>query len=281
MTDPTLHGYIDKWLAARPARHQAQPFLPAPRRDALLIFGALEHELITATYGISDPQVAAAKLNWWGEELAGATVSGGRHPLIKALFADDDIRAIDPALWLAPVSAGLVRQDQSTAPDFATQLERTQAFHGAIAALETRITFGADGDPTRAGRFASLDYLLQAISVVEENVSVERLPLPMDRLARHDLDRNTLAKDSPQRRAAMAEHLQDILREWRSAWRLSGPVSLFRGLDARLGQRWLRRAVRNDHPLARLRHEQKHQTGMSTLRMAWAAARAARGAQVD
>jgi len=281
MTDPTLHSYIDKWLAARPARHQAMPFLHAARRDTVLAFGALEHELMTATYGISEPQVAAAKLNWWGEELGGAVASGGRHPLTKTLFADPGVRDIDTALWLTPITSALTRLDQSTPPDFATQLERTETFHGSLAALETRIVFGPDADPARASRFASLDYLLQAISVVEENATIERLPLPMDRLARHHLDRDALTRDGPERRAAVTEHLRDILDPWRQAWQLPGPLSLFRGLDARLGQRWVRRALRSRQPLARLRHEQKRQTGIATLRLAWLAARAARAGQVD
>ncbi len=281
MTDPTLQGYIDKWLATRPARHQAMAFLPPERRDIVPALGALEHELVTATYGIAETQVAAAKLNWWGEELGGAVAGGGRHPLVKALFSDADVRAVDPSLWLAPVTTALARLDQATPPDFATQLARTEAFHGALAALETRILFGADADPARAGRIASLDYLLQAVSVTEENAAIERLPLPMDRLARHHLDRDALARDCPGRRAAVAEQLRDLLAAWQQARKLPGPLGLFRGLDARLGQRWARRALRSRQPLARLRHEQKRQTGMATLRLAWSAARAARAGRVD
>ncbi|HET7269309.1 MAG TPA: squalene/phytoene synthase family protein [Oleiagrimonas sp.] len=276
MTDPTLHTYIDKWLAARPARHQALPFMRDTRRDTMLATCALEHELVSATYGISEPEVAAAKLNWWGEELGGAAASGGRHPLVKALFADPAVRDIDPAVWLAPVVAALARQDQATPADFATQMERTQAFHRTLAALETRICFGADADPARASRMASLDYLLQALTVAPENATVGRLPLPMDRMARHNLDRDGLADDGSERRAAVAEQLADLAAQWRQAWQLPGPLSLFRGFDARLGQRWARRAMRANDPLARLRHEQKRQTGFASVRLAWLAARAAR-----
>lgn len=276
MTDPTLHTYVDKWLAARPARHQALPFLRDTRRDIMLAFGALEHELASATYGIAEPEVAITKLNWWGEELGGAAASGGRHPLVKTLFADPAVRDIDPTLWLTPVMAALARQDQATAPDFATQLERTEAFHGALATLETRICFGVDADPARAARVASLDYLQQALSVIRENAATERLPLPMDRMARHHLDRNDLTGDGDACRAAVSEQLADLVAQWRLARQLPGPLSLFRGLDARLGQRWALRAARSGDPLTRLRHEQKRQTGFSTVRMAWSAARAAR-----
>lgn len=281
MTDPALQSYIDTWLGARPARHQALPFVREAQRDRVLAWGALEHALFAAAYGISEVHVATAKLDWWGEELVGAVVSGGRHPVVKVLFADPSVRNIDPALWLAAIAAAQARLCQATPPDFATQLERSQTLHGALATLETRILFGADADPTRASRFASLDYLLQAISVVEENAAIDRLPLPMDRMARHHLDRDALTRDGPERRAAVGAQLHDILEQWRHAWTLPGPLGLFRGLDARLGQRWLRRALRGGSPLARLRDAQRGQTGLATLCMAWSAARDARAGQVD
>ncbi|HEX7340760.1 MAG TPA: squalene/phytoene synthase family protein [Rhodanobacteraceae bacterium] len=276
MTDPTLHTYIDKWLAARPARHQALPFLPAAQHDTVLAFGALEYELIAATYSISEPQVAIAKLNWWGEELGGAAASGGRHPLVKALFTDPAVRAVAPALWLAPVMTALTRLSEATPTDFATQLAHTERFHGTLATLETHILFGAQADPARASRIASLDYLLQALSVLAESAHAERLPLPMARMARHHLDRDALATTGSARTAAVSAQLSDLLDQWRQARQLPGPLSLFRGLDARLGQRWARRAVQARVPLARLRHEQTRQTGFAAVRLAWSAARAAR-----
>ncbi|HEX7340533.1 MAG TPA: squalene/phytoene synthase family protein [Rhodanobacteraceae bacterium] len=281
MTDPTLHTYIDKWLAARPARHQALPFLRTTRHDTILALGALEHEFIAATYSLSDPQVAAAKLNWWGEELGGATASGGRHPLVKVLFEDPAIRAVDPMLWLRPVTAALARLEESTATDFATQLQRTEAFHGALAALETRALFGPAADPARASRIASLDYLMQALSVVKENANAERLPLPMTRMARHHLDREGLVADSAERTVAVREQLADLATHYHAARKLAGPLSLFRGLDARLGERWVRHAVRSRQPLTALREAQKHQTGFTAVRLAWSAARAAPAVQVD
>lgn len=281
MTDPTLHTYIDKWLAARPARHQALPFLRTTRHDTIMALGALEYEFIAATYSISQPQIAAAKLNWWGEELGGAAASGGRHPLVKTLFDDPAIHAVDPMLWLRPVTAALARLEESTAADFATQLERTERFHGALAALETRICFGPDTDPARAARVASLDYLLQALSVLKENANAERLPLPMARMARHHLDRDALTSPSAERAAAVREQLADLATQWRAASRLAGPLSLFRGLDARLGERWTRRTAHANQPLFTLRERQKHQTGFTAVRLAWAAARAAPAIRID
>lgn len=278
MSDPALQSHIEKWLAAHPAQQLSLPFVRAEWRDTRLAMAALEQELITAAYGISEPQVAATKLNWWAEELSGATVSGGRHPLVQALFADDAVRRIDAGMWLAPVMAALKQLDVATAPDFATQLDTAETFHGALAALETRLWFGANADPAHAARIATLDHLLHAVTRLKENASAERLPLPMSRLARHGLDRESLADDSPQRREAIREQLADLLAAWRQARRQPGPLSVFRGLDARLGQHWLHKALRADKPLARLRRVQERQTGLGTLRRAWSAARASRAA---
>ncbi len=282
MTDPTLRTYVDKWLAARPAQHLALAFLGDRQRDVRLALAALEQELISAAYGIREPSVAATKLNWWGEELAGAPVSGGRHPLVKALFADADVRAVDPTLWVGPIMPALAQLDQATPADFATQLAMAERFHGALARLETRIWFGAGADAARAARMATLDHLLQATTLLQEHASAARLPLPMARLARHHLDRDGLGHAGAARRAALTEQLADLRTHWREAWTLPGPLSLFRGLDARLGERAARRAGHAARPLARLREDhRRHQTGLVALRMAWSAARAARRKQVD
>lgn len=280
MSNPILQSYTDKWLAAHPAQHLGLSFVNSPRRDIHLALAALEQELVTAAYGISEAQVAATKLNWWAEELGGAIASGGRHPLTQALFADEAIRQIDAGMWLAPIMAALRQLDDATAPDFAAQLAAAEAFHGALAALETRVWFGAQAEPARAARVASLDHLLHVLARLKENASAERLPLPMARMARHGLDRESLTDDSPERRAAIHAQLADLRDAWQKAIRLPGPLSTFRGLDARLDRRWTHQALRARQPLARLRHAQEHQTGFATLRLAWSAARACR-ARID
>jgi phytoene synthase len=281
MSDPAVQSYIDKWLDARPAQRLSLPFLDPAQREVRLAMAAIEYELVNAAYAIAEPEAATTKLKWWAEELAGAVASGGRHPLVKVLFADARVRGFDPQLWLAPVTAALAQLDTATPADFATQLAQAQAFHGALAALETRLWFGPDAESERAARIASVDHLLHALSRLGEDASTHRLPLPMARLARHGLDREALAADTSARRAAMREQLTDIIEQWRAAWRQSGPLSVFRGLDARLDGHWLRTGRRARRPLTRLRQVQRHQMGPGTLRRAWSAARAANAVHVD
>lgn len=276
MSDPVLHSHIDKWLAAHPAQRLSLAFIAPDRRDPYLAMAALQQELVTAAHDIRESQVAATKLHWWGEELSGAAVSGGRHPLVQALFADAAVRTIEPDLWLAPVMAGVKQLDAATASDFTGQLEMAESFHGALAALDTRLWFGPEADPAHAARIASLDHLMHALTRLNENAHAERLPLPMSRLARHGLDRESLTLDSDARRQAVRAQIDDLLQAWHDAPRLPGPLSSFRGLDERLGRHWLHQARRATDPLDRLRGVQRRQTGFTPLRHAWSAARASR-----
>lgn len=78
MSDGAIQNFVDKWLAVQPQQRIALGFVDEASRDERVALAALEQELISAAYGIREPQVAAAKLQWWAEELSGATASGGR-----------------------------------------------------------------------------------------------------------------------------------------------------------------------------------------------------------
>ena len=272
MSESALHSYLEKWLAAQPAQRLALPFVEDPAFAGHLALAALEQEWIEAAYGIREPQVAQVKLNWWAEELAGAPAGGGRHPLTQALFAAPQAGQVELADWLAPIRAAMAQLDAPTPADFAEQRVRAEAFHGAIAQLETRWWFGADADPSRAGVHAVVDHLLHVTARLDQYREHERLPLPMARLARHGLDRSALASDSPARRNAVREQLRDIAGLLRPVRDSRAPLSLFRGLQMRENGRLLRRARRAGDPLARLQSGRAKPAPASVFR-AWSAAR--------
>lgn len=273
MSAAALQGHLDKWLAAHPAQRLAIPYMAGDEHAGHLALAALEHEWIAAAYGIREPQVAAMKLNWWAEELAGAPASGGRHPLTQVLFAAPEIGRVMLEHWLAPIQAALARQEQPTAPDFDQQLHQAEAFHGALARLETLWWFGPDAHPARAERVAALDHLLYAAAQLDQHADRERLALPMARLARHGLDRDGLRADGPARREALRAQLDDLAAGYRDAAGMPGPLSLFRGLDMRENGHLLRRARRARDPLQRLQRGYAGPSPGSVFR-AWAAARA-------
>ncbi len=267
-----LQSFIDKWLAVQPQQRVALVFVDGQKYPGHIALAALEQELLGAAYGIREPQVAVAKLNWWAEELSAAATSGGRHPLTQVLFDDERAHAIPRDRWLAPVLAAMTQLEQGTAADFAAQLGAAAPLHGALAALETAWWYGAGASPDRAAHVATLNHLLYALLRLEQDVDRDRLPLPMSRLARHGLSRSQLRAPSNARQQAIAAQLDDLLASWRSSRRMSGPLSVFRSLESNHGSQLAQNAARSADSLAALQSGQLR-TGLATTLQAWAAAR--------
>jgi phytoene synthase len=268
-----LQGFIDKWLAAQPQQRVALAFVDGRRHPGHVALAALEQELLGAAYGIREPQVAAAKLGWWAEELAGAASSGGRHPLTQVLFDDERGHAIATELWVAPVLAAMAQLEQGTAADYADQLQAAMPLHGALAALETAWWYGAAASSERAARVAVLNHLLHALLHLETDAERDRLPLPMARLARHGLDRTQLRRPGQARQQAIAAQLGDLLGDWRASDVLDGPLSVFRAVESRHARALAQRALHAGDALATLQAGQSG-TPWSTPWRAWQAARA-------
>lgn len=268
-----LQGFIDKWLAVQPQQRVALAFVDGRRYPGHVALAALEQELLGAAYGIREPQVAAAKLNWWAEELAGAPASGGRHPLSQVLFDEERAHAIASELWLAPVLAAMAQLEQGTATDFAAQIEAAMPLHGALAALETAWWYGAEASPARASRVAVLNHLLYALLRLQQDAERDRLPLPMAQLARHGLSRAQLRSQGAARQQAVKAQLDDLLASWAESVTLAGPLSVFRALESRHAHRLAQRAARAGDALAVLQAGHSR-TGLATALQAWQAARA-------
>ncbi|MEO8810466.1 MAG: phytoene synthase [Rhodanobacter sp.] len=268
-----LQGFIDKWLAVQPQQRIALAFVDGRRYPGHVALAALEQELLGAAYGIREPQVAAAKLGWWAEELAGAAASGGRHPLTQVLFDDERARQIATDSWVAPVLAAMAQLEQGTGADYPAQVRAAMPLHGALATLETAWWYGADASPGRGTHVAVLTHLLYALSRLEPDADRDCLPLPMARLARHDLDRPQLRMASVKRQHAVQAQLEDLLESWKVSAALSGPLTVFRALESQHSRSLARRAVRSVDALATLQAGQPR-TRLSTAWQAWLAARA-------
>lgn len=268
-----LQGFIDKWLAVQPQQRVALAFVDGRHYPGHVALAALEQELLGAAYGIREPQVATAKLNWWAEELAGAPASGGRHPLTQVLFDDERAHAMASNLWLAPVLAAMAQLEQGTAADFAAQIEAAMPLHGALAALETAWWYGAEASSARASRVAVLNHLLYALLRMQQDADRDRLPLPMTRLARHGLSRAQLRSHGVARQQAIKAQLDDLLASWTESVTLAGPLSVFRALESRHASKLAQRAARAGDSLAVLQAGQSR-TGLATSLQAWQAARA-------
>jgi phytoene synthase len=272
VTDGATQSFVDKWLAVQPQQRVALGFVDETVRDERVALAAFEQELIASAYGIREPQVAAAKLQWWAEELSGAAASGGRHPLSNVLFASERARAIPSKLWLAPVLAAMAQLEQGTPSDFSAQVAASRGLHGALASLENAWWFGAEAPVESASRIATLSHLVFALSRLELDAERERLPLPMTRLARHGLSRGQLKEDSPARRDALRAQLGELAGGLREALALGEPLSTFRGLEGRTALSTARAAARAAEPFAEL-HRRQSRSGPATAIRAWLAAR--------
>ncbi|HUA81914.1 MAG TPA: squalene/phytoene synthase family protein [Dyella sp.] len=266
-----LQSYIDKWLAVQPQQRMALVFVEPNKYPGHVALAALEQELLSAAYGIREPHVAATKLNWWAEELAGAAASGGRHPLTRVLFDDDRAHAMPQERWLAPVLAAMAQLEEGTAVDFNAQLNAASALHGALATLETAWWYGEGASSARAERVATLSHLLYALRRLQDDAERDRLPLPMARLARFGLSRANLREPSDARDQAIKAQLDDLQSAWSEASRLSGPLSVFRALEAGQGQRLIRKTALAGEPLTVLQKGTPDTGFLATLR-AWRAA---------
>ncbi|HET6432071.1 squalene/phytoene synthase family protein [Dyella sp.] len=244
-----LQSYTDKWLAVQPQQRLALAFVDPQQHAGHIALAALEQELLAAAYGIREPQVAAVKLNWWAEELAGAAASGGRHPLTQVLFDDARAQALPVEYWLAPVRAAIAQLEAGTSADFSAQLAAAEPLHGALAALETAWWFGPAAPSAKAARLATLAHLLHALRRLHDDAERDRLPLPMARLARFHLSRAALRSRSDSLDQALRAQLSDLARCWDEASRHDGPLSVFRTLEARTGGALARAGARAGDPL--------------------------------
>ena len=267
-----LQSYVDKWLAVQPAQQVALAFVDPARHPGHIALAALEQELLSAAYGIREPHVAATKLNWWAEELAGAAQSGGRHPLTQVLFDDERATRIQSERWLAPVLAAMAQLEQGSATDFSAQFAAAAPLHGALAELETAWWFGESVSSERAARLATLAHLLYALRRLDDDIERDRLPLPMAALARHGLSRDQLRQPGTARNAAVRDQLGELTAAWREAAQLSGPLSVFRTIESREGERMAQRAAGAPEPLGTLQHA-RQPGGLAATLAAWQAAR--------
>jgi phytoene synthase len=231
---------------------------------------ALEHEWLKVVREAREPQVAAARLGWWREEMQRAPQGQARHPLTQGLFASPRASAVPVAHWTAPVDAAMVLLTAPPPADFAAQCKVVAPFADAIAELETRVWFGGAATSPRAAKVTLLAHLVSSLRALESMVERGRSPLPMNLLARHGMTREALAQDAPARRAALRDYAGELLQALDAAAGLDGPLTLFRCVQMWGDTRSLRAAGRADDPLRGLLVQR---TGFRDLLKIWHAAR--------
>lgn len=276
MSDGVLDSYLDEWREANPQRAAAWLFLTHDERARYGALAALQGEWLKAATMSSEPQVAAAKLGWWREEIARAGGGCANHPLLRGLFADARVRGVPVAAWTAPIDMLLLELAAPPPADFAAQLAAAQPAARALAELDCRIWFGQAGNES-ARMAVALARLVSALRSVRDGIGSRPPPLPMQLLARHGLTIDGLATDGPARRAALRDQARDLERELSRAATMPGCLTLFHAVRLQHDLRVLARARCSDDPLAAL---WSPDGGFRNLLQTWQAARAWRATPV-
>jgi phytoene synthase len=267
-----LASFIAKWTGAYPELRLALGFVPGPLRGARAAFACLGHELEHASFGTRDDQPAAVKLAWWAEELTRAGAGEARHPLTIELAKLPAWNRIAASRWHEVIAAALELRDPGPAADGERLLAAWAPFHRPQAAIEAEL-FGTLDVEARA-RQRAIARSMEDLALLGNAIDDGRLPLPLDVLARHQLARNDLGRDSPARRGAVHDWLAQLDGVATDLARSGAALGVL-GVAALSAGGWrARRALRSSEPVATLHHLHAR----LPLTAAWATWRAARRA---
>jgi phytoene synthase len=207
-----LASFEAKWSEARPEFALAQRFVQDDR-EAKLAFACLVFEIEHAAFGIREAQPAAIKLQWWAEELMRAGKGEARHPLTQALGARIAASVVPPVLWQQAIVAALAQRDPEPAADTAAWLDAYAPLYAPFGTIESTL-FGANADATASA--LALMRALRETAALPIALRDGKLPLPLDRLARHRLSRGDLSNASPERAGALREQIRDLAERLRA-----------------------------------------------------------------
>ena len=175
-------AYLDERIRGfEPDYDLVMAFLPPPVHYRARVLLALKNELWDLLLGISETEVAMARLQWWREEWARVGSGEARHPVTQAVAKAklNSAAAIDPALY----AAGIWHTEFH--PDDMKQM---------VESLDGLAAFLADVEGHAVAPWSRLVHaeLLERIPALS---AVGRSVLPMKEAARLGLRREDLARD--------------------------------------------------------------------------------------
>ena len=245
--DAAFASFERKWLDANPEQATVAVFLAPGERRRASAFGSLVHELEQTTFGLREPQVAAAKLNWWRQELTSATAARPRHPIARELFDDERTRSINPTHWSNLVDGALAQLDSTAASALDDSISTLAAFYRPVAFLEAAVSAQENTRTEADARLWISAHLLHSAARPGHDRAI-----PLDLLARHGLARSALAEPSPARTALLRDYLGLVRDEIDAALAQAPQASLGRRVRARLDRELAARASAAADPSALL-----------------------------
>ena len=196
----TPQRYVqDKAAASGSSFYYAFMFLPPPRRAAITAFYAFCREVDDVVDEVSDPGVAATKLQWWRKEVAQAFSGQPSHPVMQALRPLAADFSIEPAHLLEVIDGCQTDLDQTRFLDFPALQRYCHLVAGVVGEVAANI-FGRTEAATLqyAHQLGQAMQLTNIIRDVGDDARRGRIYLPISELQRFDVKVHELLKrDAP------------------------------------------------------------------------------------
>ena len=160
-------------------------FLPQTRRATITAFYAFCREVDDVVDEVSDPGVAAAKLDWWRQETSRAFAGAPSHPVTQALMPLARAHGIAESHLQAVIEGCQMDLDQTRYLDFATLRRYCHLVAGVVGEVAASI-FGRSADQTLqyAHKLGLAMQLTNIIRDVGDDARRGRIYLPMDEMQR-------------------------------------------------------------------------------------------------
>lgn len=185
----TPEQYVqDKAARSGSSFYYAFLFLPPPRRAAITAFYAFCREVDDVVDEVSDPSVAAAKLDWWRKEVARAFEGTPEHPVMRALMPLARDYSIERRHLDAVIEGCQIDLQQSRFLDFAGLERYCHLVAGVVGEVACNI-FGRSSEATLAyaHRLGLAMQLTNIIRDVGDDARRGRIYIPMSELRQFDV----------------------------------------------------------------------------------------------
>ena len=185
----TPQQYVQQKAAASGSSfYYAFLFLPRERRAAITAFYAFCREVDDVVDEVTDPGVAAAKLDWWSGEIGKTFTGSPTHPVMQALAPHIAPYRLQQRQLQAVVEGCRMDLTQTRYLDFPGLERYCHLVAGVVGEVAARI-FGQSQDATTeyAHRLGLAFQLTNIIRDVGEDALRGRIYLPVDELQRFDV----------------------------------------------------------------------------------------------
>jgi 15-cis-phytoene synthase len=192
----TPQQYVqDKAAKSGSSFYYAFLFLPPPRRAAITAFYAFCREVDDVVDEVTEPSVAAAKLEWWRDEVKQAFAGQPSHPVLQALMPHVGPYQITAHHLLEVIRGCQTDLTQTRFLDYPALRQYCHLVAGVVGEVAANI-FGRQEEATvrYAHQLGLAMQLTNIIRDVGEDARRGRVYLPLDELQRHDVKAHELLR---------------------------------------------------------------------------------------